>query len=272
MEATVIAIVSFVSAHLVGVLLLVVNGYYLTRTRGYGSARISRKLVDTLVHQLDDPNTKRSCKIRSGLAWNLFILYHCVLLFMEILLAVTCPLHHFCDDLMQKSLWILVGINYAVVVISLVKIARAYGAYRTNGRIGGHMHACTSFELLNFVIFWASFFLMTTCGVINCKNLPSDLGKFVSGFIAIPFVTSYIVLGVIAGSHAWRFGAYGRTISKQDAVELLKQEIEEPPTVEYTVSCGHEERGGECIGINYTPLVICELWSRFSCQIHFLSF
>ena len=137
--------------------------------------------------------------------------------------------------------------NYGLLVLVVFS---AYAAIpHETGLPARHLHAYHSYEFLHFFIFWASFLLMLTCTKAEC-NFQSPLKNLANGYAAIPFVLSYVVLII----EAWTRGdTETKVITKEEAVNTIKQRQRESPWIEWTIRCRHQDGEGRQ---NYTFLCI----------------
>ena len=69
-----------------GLILFLLNAFFVFCTRGFGSSRIS----EGLLANISTPHKRRCCLIRNSFACNVFILYYVVLLAMEAVGGMVC--------------------------------------------------------------------------------------------------------------------------------------------------------------------------------------
>ena len=236
-----VVIVGIVIAHLLGVLLFMLNACYLKVTRGYDKSRN----VNTGNEELDKLKSKRCCKLRSFKAMNFLVMYHVMLVILDFIIAFI----HLSQDPEDRVLsitptviWILPGIAYMVLFI-FMPIAMMCGL----GTLAhtGPLHAFNIFDFLHLVIFWASLICMLTCAGADCSGLHSDLQNLASGYAAIPFAWSYLLMiwGACMNKGFFKLGK--KVISKQDALNFINEKLQETPSIEWTVSCGHSVTTGK---------------------------
>ena len=105
MQVATVVFACFGSLHLLGLVLLIANSIFLRFSRGQGSARIGERMLDL--------DLKRCCKMRNVVACNILIVYHIILMGMEIIVAIVsyCPL--ISNSTLASRLWILVALSYA---------------------------------------------------------------------------------------------------------------------------------------------------------------
>ena len=263
MENSQSVVICFMFLHLIGIICVALNAYYLKRTRGYDSARI----------QLNAPNSdkKRLFKIRNSIACNILIIYHITLTALELGMAIIYQIPQMYNESYTTAYFLLVGINYGILVLLCLPWAFLSGTFKSHAHLG-HVHACNAFEFFNLVIHWGSILLVMVCTETNCSDLPSHMGLLGSGFAIIPIMISYVAMLIGAACNYPSFMVYNNMISRQDAVNIIKQKLEEPPYIDWTVSCGQSERFGKhlLILVSITtndrpfgcPIIYTEIYSQ----------
>ena len=231
----------FIVLHWIGFLLVLLNACYLMCTRGYGSVRIGRNMKDLEI--------RRCCKMRKAVACNILIMYQIVLVACEIVMAIVFHSLQFSNDSTQPAFWfwLLVAGNYTMLMCCCIPGVLNFNAFKSHSHIGP-LHGCNAFECLNFVIFWVSVTFVTICQLTDCTSLPFGLRILGDRAALIPAIIAYV--GMLVGSFYNRksFGVYKKVISKHEAVTILKQKLEEWPSIEWLVRCGHnEEPSGEWV-------------------------
>lgn len=248
-ETSVLIISVLVVVHVLGLILLLINSCYLVCTRGYGSTRISQSKFRKRNRDLDKPETKRCCKLRSAKACNILVLYHILLIIIEVGFAIVCyiepSLNHEFNDFedMRFALLIAAVCNFGFIIIFILPYSYSVGALRAHAQIC-HLNACSSFEVLNFILFWASLLLLIGCSAADCSE-PSLLDLMGSGLAAVPLILSYIILLIGAKMYKKRLNKVQNPISSQEAVTTIGRKIQEPPYLKWTISCGHQEGSGD---------------------------
>ena len=134
--------------HLIGIIVVLINAYYLRRTRGHGSAR---KKLNASVSK-----SKRLCKIRNIVACNLLIIYNIALTGLEVAMAVIYQSPQMYNESYTAAYWMLIGINYGLLLLLCLPWAILLGALKSHTHVG-HIQACNAFEFFNFIIHWGSF-------------------------------------------------------------------------------------------------------------------
>ena len=148
MENSQSVVICFMFLHLIGIICVALNAYYLKRTRGYDSARI----------QLNAPNSekKRLFKIRNSIACNILIVYHITLTALELGMAIIYQIPQMYNESYTSAYFLLVGINYGILVLLCLPWAFLSGTFKSHAHLG-HVHACNAFEFFNLVIHWARY-------------------------------------------------------------------------------------------------------------------
>ena len=228
-----ITILCFASLHGIGLLLFIVNSVFLKCSRGHGSARIGKRMIDLEI--------RRCCKIRGAVACNILIVYHIALIVAEITAAVLSWLPQIQNDYMKIVFWVFVRINYGILIFCCLPCSMACGSNETHSHIGPLLGR-NALELFHFVVFWVCAIFMITCLLTNCDYLPIDLKSFGCGVAVISLIIAYI--GMLAGSfcNKYSFTVYNKVTSKQKAMEILKRKLQEAPSIEWHISFGHSVR------------------------------
>ena len=184
MDTSALVITLAIIVHLLGIFLIIFNSIYLACTRGVGSARGHGKMFCC-----KQRNIKRRFKIRFEKAWNLLVLYHITLIFVDVIMAVVCEevdsLNYQIDSFhdLVDMFWISAIINYGVVFMLNVNYVIAMcsaGKWVFNSRsrkwvfnlrspILGHLHQFNCFGFVNFLVFWTSVLLLLTCAGYDCS-------------------------------------------------------------------------------------------------------
>ena len=230
MTGKTLVIIGIVVAHLLGVVLILLNSMYLWLTRAYDLKEYHYENED-----MDMLKSKRCCKIRNGKAMNISVIYHAILQIADFVVvffsesnreseyAIDWPIH-----------WLLPGMHY-IIFLCLIPVAVLLNSTFTHI---GPIHALNTFEFLHFVIFWASNFYMSICAGVGCKNLAPDLRDLASGYAAIPMGWSYLVM--LFG--AWINQDYECSDvinSTQDFIRCLNEELHKTTRIMMRVSCGY---------------------------------
>ena len=143
-------------AHCLGIFLLTFNAIYLACTRGFDSARGYGKMFCC-----KQRNIKRRFKIRLDKAWNLLVLYHIILMYVSVIMAIICEevdsLNYQIDSLndMVSMFWILAMFNYGVVfMLNILYVVGIYSphqwVFNRRSYVLGHLHQYNSFAFLTF--------------------------------------------------------------------------------------------------------------------------
>ena len=232
-DAFVITILCFASLHGLGLLFVIVNIIFLICTRGHGSARIGKRMIDLEI--------RRCCKIRGAVACNILIVYHIVLIAVELFIAVLLSFPQTQNEYMKIVLWLFAGVNYGILIFCCLPVSMVHDSYETYNHIGP-VHGCNALELFHFVVFWVCAIFMITCRLTNCDCLPIALETLGLGVAVIPLIIAY--LGMVAGSscNKYSFTVYSKVTSKHKAVEILKRKLQEAPSIEWHIRCGHRVR------------------------------
>ena len=224
--------IAFVSLHVIGVFLIIINSLYLLCTRGYGSVRINEKMI----HR----RRERCCKIRNAIACNILLICHILLTVTEAIMALVYQSPSLYNYALNKAYWILFGVNYITLFFIFFPCADGFRALETHAHLG-HIYACNVFEFVNFVVFWASIFLALTSKMFNYHiqlYLPSGVG-YMGARHAIPaLLLSYFSMLMGAGCYYTNSKVHNEIISKQEAVNIINKKLNEAPSIEWTMSRG----------------------------------
>ena len=202
------------SLHGLGLLFVIVNIVFLKCSRGHGSVRIGKRMVDLEI--------RRCCKIRSAVACNVLIVYHIVLIAAEMTAAFVLSLPQIPKNHLKSVMWILVTINYGVLLFWCLPCSMVIGSNKTHSHIGP-VFGRNALELFHFLVFWVCAIFMISCALSNCNYLPFDLMSLDLRVIFIPLIIAYI--GMVVGSfcNKYSFTVYKQVTSKHEAVELPKK-------------------------------------------------
>ena len=235
-QDTFVAILCFTSLRGIGLFLVIVNGVFLKCSRGRGSVRIGKRMADL--------DIRRCCKIRSTVACDVLTVYHIVLITAELITAVVSPLLQIPNNLLKNAMWMMAAINYGILLVWSFTCSIVCDSNEANSPIGP-VPGRNALELFHFLVFWICAIFMITCVPTNCTYIPFDL-KFLGSEAAVfPLIIAY--LGMVVGSfcNKYSFAVYSEVTSKHEAVELLKRKLQEAPSIEWQISCGHRVPNGE---------------------------
>ena len=226
MVVLIIVISAFLIAHSTGAIIFLLNALYVFCTSGYGSSRIS----EGLLAKTSTPQKRICCLIRNSFACNVFILYYVVLLAMEAVGGMVCEANESCDDEVKRVMWLLVGVTYVIIFPCLISCYNACGAYESHAHIGP-ISSVVAFELLHFVIFWFSLFLF-----IGGAEQPRKL-MYVGLFITeVTYMYAMTWVGPLLYYKRY-IQADKEIFTKQEARDILNQQLSEPPTIEIQIKC-----------------------------------
>ena len=242
-SALVITLVIFV--HLLGIFLIILNSIYLACTRRVNSVRGHGQ-----------KNIKRRFKIRFEKAWNLLVLYHITLIFVDVILTVVCEevdnLNYQIDSLhdLVDMFWISAIINYGVVfmlnLLYLVDLKTVHKlAFNRNSYLLGHLHQFNCFGFLNFLIFWTSVLLLLTCAGIDCRDLPEPWRDLTGSLGLVSMAISYVLMIVEAVYAEKLIILDGEGISKEKAMDILRQKLVQTTSTAWVVECAEVQTAGE---------------------------
>ena len=155
-------VICFASLYGIGLLFVIVNSVYLKCSRGHGSIRIGKRMVDLEI--------RRCCKIRSAVACNMLIIYHILLISVEIIAAVVLSLSQ--NPTLNNVMWILAALNYGVLLLWYLPCSMVIGSNKTHSHIG-LVFGCNALELFHFLVFWVCAIFGITCLLTNCNHLRS---------------------------------------------------------------------------------------------------
>ena len=250
MDTSALVITLAIIVHLLGIFLIIFNSIYLACTRGVGSARGHGKMFCC-----KQRNIKRRFKIRFEKAWNLLVLYHIVLIFVDVIMAVVCEevdsLNYQIDSFhdLVDMFWISAIINYGVVFmlnVMYVTASCAAGkwAFTSRSHILGHLQQFNCFGFLNFLVFWTSVLLLLTCAGYDCSHLPQPWKDLSKGLAGVSLGLSYIFMIIEALFAEKRIFLDDKATTNEEAMNILEQKLLEPSPVEWVVECGHNVQRG----------------------------
>ena len=249
MDTSVLIVTLAVVVHLLGIFLITINSIYLACIRGIDGARLHGQ-----------QNIKRCFKIRFEKAWNLLVLYHVTLIFVDVIMAVVCEevdsLNYQIDSFydLVDMFWISAIINYGVVfmmnLLYLVCLKTVHRlAFNRNSYVLGHLHQFNCFGFLNFLIFWTSVLLLLTCAGIDCRDLPEPWKDLAGGLGLISLAISYISMVVEAIYAEKLIILDGEGTTKEKVLGVLRQKLVETTSVAWMVECGETVTAGEMTSI-----------------------
>lgn len=233
-----------VAAHVLGIVLVLVNGVYLLCTRGYGSARIreNSRAFDSRT-MLDNPRTRRFCTVRNSKACNVLVFYHVLLFGADVISLLVCNFQSIiCDWRLLAFIILLAVVNYFVILLIIVPFSWGCGANKSHAHCGC-FHNCFAFEVMHFLLFWGVLSSMITAGICNTQGC-KDYGVFYiyifPGFLTLGLI--YLYMAMWAGSALYykrHIRVYKDIISKEEAAEFIRQALQETPALELEMSCNH---------------------------------
>ena len=214
----------FLSLRLAGLIGLLLNAMYLECTK-VSNCLTTQSMTDTL--------PERCCKIRNSYAFNLFILYHAILLATEAIAAFICVSPPISSQWSAWHFWVLVLFDYLLLFV-FTFIGSRCGTGRSRAH-AGCVHALHIFECVNLVIYWMMVLILASFPARS--YLPYPLRGLASGYGVIPLVISYMAMLFGAYKNYDRFTIHKKVISKTEAVEKMNKKIEDKPRIEWYFKC-----------------------------------
>ena len=257
MDTSALIISLAIIVQLLGIFLIIINAIYLSCTRGFDSAGGYGKMFCC-----KQGNIKRRFKIRFEKAWNLLVLYHITLVFMNVIMAIIYEevdsLNYQIDSFhdLVDMFWISAIINYGVVfmlnVLYLIGLKTFHSfVFDRHSYVLGHLHQFNCFGFLNFLIFWTSVLLLLTCAGIDCRKLPEPWEDLAKGLGLVSLAISY-VLTVVEAAYAEKWIILdGKVTTKQEVISILRQKQLERTSIEWVVECAEVVTTGEMTLILY---------------------
>ena len=264
METSDLITVILVIAHSIGLFLFIVNSLYLLCI----GETLRTAFLCKSEKDFEDSDEKRCCKVSSSKACSFVLFYHLVLIAAELIVAIV----SFTDatflneddiyfDVVFSDKTIDVGtvlffaavVNYIVLMlymIPFVLIPLARKAKRINNI--GKLVTYNMFSFYNFLVFWWLIYIIIQCRKSNtCVELPAAFQitsrqcEDTSYLAAILMVIVYVIMLVEAGVLkryiiVFPFGNRSPPIdevSKDEAVEIMKNKKKEAPYIAWTIKC-----------------------------------
>ena len=161
------------------------------------------------------PHEKKCYRISPEQAYNLLIMYHLLLLCLDVVLAAgTTYTRTFC-------------ITWAFNYVFIIFLIRKFYVH-----IPGKIKGPTLFTIWNFFIFWSVLITNITCGSNNCNNLPMVAQFFIEGYIKYTFLpVGYCYMFADACINTCKDLHFTKIKSRGKAVNLLKRRIQETPKI-----------------------------------------
>ena len=240
MDTSALVITLAIIVHLLGIFLIIFNSIYLACTRGINSARGHGKMFCC-----KQRNIKRRFKIRFEKAWNLLVLYHSALIFVDVIMGVVCEevdkLNYQIDSFhdLVDMFWISAIINYGVVFMLNIMYLTALCAtgkwvFHSRSHILGHLHQFNCLGFINFLVFWTSMLLLLTCAGIDCSNLSQPWKDLSKGLAGVSSGLSYIFMVIEALFAEKRIFLDDEATTNEEAMDILERKLLEPTPVEWT--------------------------------------
>ena len=218
---------SLIACQLIGIVLLLINTCYLKWTRGYTSVRWEPDQCHLGV--------KRHCKIRNAVACNLLIIYHIILVIVELILGISQLMGQF--SLVYFGLAI---VGYIIICTLCLPISYITGGCRRNSNVGP-VNACIVWECFNSIIFLGQCLFMISCCMWDCS---ADVElTYSSGFITTGII--YMMLLIGAWSNYSSFQVYTKIISKEEVVIIVKRKLSEAPYIQWVINCNLASSAGK---------------------------
>ena len=162
---------------------------------------------------------RKKCHQNSHMqAYNLLVLYHLVLLCINLALAVGIEY--------SWTFCLTATINYAFIIIILT------AGYYLDVSVSQKIKAPTIFAHCNFLIFWAVAIANLTCVLKNCDKLPVVAEIYVTGYTKYFILAAgYIYMLIDAWINKHHKFTFNKIKSKEKAVSLIRKKISEIPRI-----------------------------------------
>ena len=204
--------------HVIGVTLLIINACYLKCTKGITSVRW-------------EPNQcsfglKRWCKMRNTVACNILIIFQLGLVFFEVLLIR----YIMYQDVFYQFYLIVVACNVFIIITVYLPVAALTGSFKSSAYTGP-FNAWDVYEFFNLIVLCFLISLQITA----IQQDWSEQSKVM--FVIAPAVLTYIVMvaGAVIGYS--RFKVYSKLITKDEALDIINNSLEEPPYIQWSIRC-----------------------------------
>ena len=255
MDTSALVISLAIVVHLLGIFLITINCIYLSCTKGVGNVREHGNIF-----YVKQQNIKRRFKIKFEKAWNLLVLYHIALIFVDVIMGVVCEeverfnyqIDSFHD--LVDMFWISAIINYGAVfmlnVLYLVGLKTVHKlGFNRHSYVLGHLHQFNCFGFLNFLIFWTSMLLLLTCAAIDCRDLPEPWKDLARGLGLVSLAISYVCM-VVEAVYAEKWVILdGKGTTKQEALSIIRRKLLETTSTMWVVKCGEVVTTGKMTSI-----------------------
>ena len=255
MDTSALVISLAIIVHLLGIFLIIFNSIYLAYTRRINSARGHGKMFCC-----KQRNIKRRFKIKFDKAWNLLVLYHITLIFVDLIMVVVCEevdkLNYQIDSFhnLVDMFWISAIINYGVVfmlnVLYLVGLKTVHRlVFNRHSYVFGHLHQFNCFGFINFLVFWTSVLLLLTCAGIDCEELPGPWKSLARGLGLVSLAISYVCM-VVESVYAEKWVILdGKGTTKREALSIIRRKLLETTSTMWVVECGEVVTTGKMTSI-----------------------
>ena len=198
-------------------------------------------------------------KRRGARAFNILILYHMFLSAAALILGIIYDTNETESGSHRNStifvlLWLSAAANYSFSLLVLA-VCATFSQYFYVYKKSGCIHAGHVFELLTFILFWSSIGLMFICQQRECAGLPPLLNKYADALFGLAAILLFIFYLILLSLAIWNTYA-DKLISKEEAVNLINERIEEEVFIGWKLRCGHMA-GNICSGKYSRPQIVC---------------
>ena len=278
METSDLITVILVIVHSIGLFLFIVNSLYLLCI----GETLRTSLLCKSEKDFEDTDEKKCCKVSSSKACSLVLLYHLVLIAAELIVAIvsfTDAVFWNEDDIyfdvvfsdkpidVGTVLFFAAVVDYIVLMLYMIPFVLLPLAKRPK-RINniGKLVTYNMFSFYNFLVFWGLIFIIIHCRKSDlCVELPAAIQIFgrqygdrsyrrkydnTSYLAVILLVIVYVIMLVEAGvlKQYINVSPFGNRsppideVSKDEAVEIMKNKTKEAPYIAWTIRCPGENQ------------------------------
>ena len=269
METSDLITVILVIVHLIGLILFVLNSLYLLCT----GETLGNVLLCNSEKDFKNSDEKRCCNVSSSTAWSLVLFYHLVLIALELIVTVVSFIVDtfwneddiyfdvvFSDEQVDVGtvLFFAAVVNYIVLMLYMIPFVLLPLARKPKRIYNiGKLVTYNMFSFYNFLVFWGLIFIIIQCRKSDaCVELPTTVQMIgrkyddISYFAAIPLVIVYVIMLAEAGvlKQYIIVSPFGNRsppideVSKEEAVEIMKNKTKESPYIAWTIRCPGENQ------------------------------